>query len=51
MEESKPPSCVNCGKAMTFNTRIHLPPQVVWRCEPCKVEAWVPGQGYDPLTT
>ena len=43
------PRCLQCSQPMTFSTRIHLPPQIVWRCEPCKVEAWVPGQTYDPL--
>jgi hypothetical protein len=26
---------------MTFATRISLPPQVVYRCEPCGAQAWI----------
>jgi hypothetical protein len=27
---------------MSFTVRITVPPQIVYRCETCKVEAWVP---------
>jgi hypothetical protein len=35
------PACRHCGKAMMFTTRISLPPQVVYRCEPCNAQAWI----------
>ena len=38
---SEPPACRNCGAAMTFATRISMPRQVVYRCEPCKEQAWI----------
>ena len=49
-QDNKPARCFKCSEPMTFSTRIHLPPQIVWRCEPCKIEAWVPGKGYDALS-
>jgi hypothetical protein len=42
MHSEKPPKCLNCDRAMSFTLRISLPPQLVYRCETCKVEAWVP---------
>jgi hypothetical protein len=41
MEQEFSLLCLNCGLAMTFTARISLPPQVVYRCEPCKEEMWV----------
>jgi hypothetical protein len=42
MQSEKPPQCFNCDQPMSFSLRISLPPQFVYRCEACKVEAWVP---------
>jgi hypothetical protein len=36
------PVCRNCGKPMAFATRISMPRQIVYRCEPCKEQSWIP---------
>jgi hypothetical protein len=41
MGPNQAPACRHCGDAMTFATRISLPPQVVYRCESCKTQAWI----------
>jgi hypothetical protein len=41
IEFEKPPTCYQCGGAMTFAARITLPPQSVYRCEACKFEIWL----------
>jgi DNA-directed RNA polymerase subunit RPC12/RpoP len=41
MAQAEPFACRHCGNAMTFATRISMPPQIVYRCEPCKTQAWI----------
>jgi hypothetical protein len=41
MDLAESPTCRSCGKAMTFATRISMPRQIVYRCEPCGEQAWV----------
>jgi hypothetical protein len=48
MGPHKSPACRSCGKAMTFAIRISMPPQMVYRCEPCKAQAWIPEQKNEP---
>jgi hypothetical protein len=51
MEPDTRPRCYLCGKAMTFATRISMPLQYVYRCEACKVEAWVPAYAEPPFAS
>jgi hypothetical protein len=44
----KLPACRSCGKAMTFATRISMSRQMVYRCESCKVQAWIPERKVEP---
>jgi hypothetical protein len=41
MDAEKPPGCVSCGNSMTFAGRISLPPEIIYRCEPCRTEIWI----------
>jgi hypothetical protein len=36
------PACRRCGKPMAFATWISMPCLTVYRCDPCKEQAWVP---------
>jgi hypothetical protein len=33
--------CRHCGKPMAFATRITMPRQTVYRCDPCSEQAWI----------
>ena len=48
MEPDTPPRCYRCGAAMSFATRVG-PLQSVYRCDTCKVEAWVPAYVDPPI--
>jgi hypothetical protein len=41
MEQVESPICRGCGKPMTFATRVTMPRQSVYRCEPCREQAWI----------
>jgi hypothetical protein len=45
MEPDHSPACRKCGKAMIFTTRISMPRQIVWRCDPCKSQEWILERG------
>jgi hypothetical protein len=42
IEIKKPPRCVCCDTSMAFHRRLGLPGELIYRCEPCGTETWVP---------
>lgn len=40
MDAEDAPRCYNCNAVMSYQGRISLPPQTIYRCKSCGVEVW-----------
>jgi hypothetical protein len=50
VEADNPPRCVTCNGLMTFHGRISLPSEIIYRCNLCSTETWVPNKAPMPST-